>query len=441
MKRKLIGELKDWKNRSDRKPLILKGARQVGKTYLLEAFGKECFPRFHILNFEKDEKLGRIFEPDLNPKRIVQELCFQLDAEIDIENDLLIFDEIQYCPKALTSLKYFGEDIPELALCSAGSLLGLQPGEGSFPVGKVDFLSLFPMSFEEFLEGMEDSKSVSFIRNFKAGDSIPEIVHSHLWNQLKAYFIVGGLPEVVGTYADQSEITFNAFKRVRKKQEDLIATYHADMAKHAGKQNAMHLERLWRNVPAQLAREQNGSVQKFKFKNVVPGVNRFSRLAGVIDWLKTAGLVIQAHIVNSGELPFSAHKRENLFKLYLFDIGLLGALSGLPPKSILDYEYGSYKGYFAENYVAQEFVSSHARDVYAWRERTAEVEFLREVEGSVLPIEVKSGWVTQTKSLKVFAEKYRPSYRTVMSANNLYLDRKNKVHRYPLYFASRFPLV
>jgi len=440
MKRNLISELISWKNKKDRKPLIIKGARQVGKTYLLEAFGKEFFPDYHIINFEKDEKLSLIFEYDLNPKRIIQELCFKIDKDINIEKDLLIFDEIQNCPKALTSLKYFSEDLGGLAICAAGSLLGIQFSHNSFPVGKVDFLQLFPMSFEEFLDGTGDVKSTTFLKNFKHDISIPEVVHLHLWNQLKIYFIVGGLPEAVKTYDQRKENLFDALKHVRKKQEDLITTYHADMAKHSGKQNAMRLERLWKNIPAQLAREQNSKAAKFKFNNVIPGINRFSQLVGIIDWLKSAGLIIQTHIVNKGELPFSAYIKENFFKLYLFDIGMLGALSQLPPKSILEYDYGSYKGYFAENFVAQEFISSGVKDLYSWKEKTAEVEFLREYDSIVLPVEVKSGWVTQSKSLKVFSEKYTPPFRTIMSANKLHFDSKNKIHRYPLYLAYRFPV-
>jgi len=440
MNRHLISELIMWKNAKDRKPLILKGARQVGKTYLLEMFGKKYFPRYHLINFEKDEQVSRIFETDLNPKRIIQELCFKLDTAINIHKDLLIFDEIQNCPRALTSLKYFHEDLSELAIASAGSLLGIQLSDSGFPVGKVDFLSLFPMSFEEFLEGTDDVKSSAFINNFNAKKTIPDIVHWHLWNQLKIYFVVGGLPEAVKTYANRKDNLFDALTSVRKKQENLITTYHADMAKHSGKQNAMHLERLWRNIPAQLAREQNSSASKFKFKNIIPGINRFSQLAGLIDWLKAAGLVIQAHIINKGELPFSAYVKENSFKLYLFDVGILGALSQLPAKNILEYDYGSYKGYYAENFVAQAFICSGIQDIYSWRERTAEVEFLREIDGKIVPVEVKSGWVTQAKSLKVFSEKYNPPYRTIMSAKNLHVDTKNNVHRYPLYFASKFPL-
>jgi uncharacterized protein len=440
MKRKLLGRLEHWKNQKDRKPLILKGARQVGKTYLLEQFGRQYFSRFHSLNFERDALLGRVFDRDLDPKRIIQELSFYLDRKIDLESDLLIFDEIQYCPRALTSLKYFCEELPQLALCSAGSLLGLQLGDASFPVGKVEFLSLFPMTFYEFLEGIGDAKSVQFLSSLRLGDRIPDVIHQHLWDQLKRYWVVGGLPEVVKTYREIQDDLFVATKRIRKKQEDLIITYQADMAKHAGKQNALHLERLWQNIPAQLAKEQNGSATRFRFKGIMPTVNRYSQLVGTIDWLKTAGLIFQVKIVNSGHLPLSAYTRENLFKLYLFDVGMLGALSQLSPKSLLDHDYGSYKGYFAENVAIQELIAADEQPVYAWRENTAEVEVLKEINGKLFPIEIKSGWVTQAKSLKVFADKYHPDYRTVFSAKNLHIDVEKKVHRYPLYLAARFPL-
>jgi len=333
MERNVWNKLKTWQTKNNRKPLILKGARQVGKTYILKAFGRECFPRFHYANFEKDEQIVKIFENDLEPKRIVQELCFHLDTSIDTGNDLLIFDEIQNCPRALTSLKYFQEELSDLALCAAGSLLGIHLSDESFPVGKVEYCRMFPMSFEEFLRGVADDKSFNFLSNQQFNDSIPEVVHTHLWNQLKTYFVVGGLPEVVQTYADNKDDLFIALKLARKKQEDLISTYHADMAKHSGKQNAMQIERLWRSTPAQLAREQDGSAPKFKFKGIIPGIKGFSRLSGTIDWLKTAGLIIQTYIVNSGELPFSAHIKDNLFKIYFFDTGMLGAISNLPPKS------------------------------------------------------------------------------------------------------------
>lgn len=437
MRRDIWNQLIAWKKKKDRKPLVLKGARQVGKTYILRAFGKEHFSRAHYLNFEKYKQLDKIFQGDLIPKNILQDLGLYLGTSIDKENDLMIFDEIQNVPRALTSLKYFQEEIPELAICSAGSLLGVQMSDESFPVGKVEFLHMFPMSFEEFLRGAGNNELFEFLRGRKEPESIPDIVHGRLWEQLKIYFIVGGLPEIVKTFAEYKSDLFIALEKVREKQNNLLLTYIADIAKHSGKQNAMHIERLWRNVPAQLAREQDGSAGKFRFKGVIPGIKRYSQLAGSIDWLVSAGLIVKAHIVNSGQLPFSAHIAENTFKLYVFDVGLLGALSELPFKSIIDYGYGSYKGYFAENFAAQEFICSGVRGLYCWKERTAEVEFLREINGDVLPVEIKSGWVTQAKSIKVFAQKYHPRCRVILSANNLSLDSSNKVYRYPLYLASR----
>lgn len=441
MERALQPQLLAWKNKNNRKPLILRGARQTGKTYSLKRFGREAFGKTHYLNFEKEEKASRIFEQDLNPNRILQELAFYLDTPIDTKRDLLIFDEIQDCPHALTSLKYFSEEKSELALCSAGSLLGIHLNEASFPVGNVEFLNLYPLSFKEFLRGSGDEKSFQILNRLKKSDRIPEIIHDHLWQQLKIYFITGGLPEIIEIYNLAKGNLFEAFRTIRKKQEDLITAYIADMAKHSGKINAMHIERLWRNIPSQLAKEQNGSAPKFKFKGIIPGIQRYGRLAGVIDWLLAAGLIIKVPIVNSGRIPSSAYIQENSFKLYFFDVGLLGAISALPVKTILDYNYGSYKGYFAENFVAQEFLCGGNPEIYSWKERTAEVEFLKEVHGEVFPIEVKSGWVTQAKSLKVFNQKYSPPYTVILSAKNLHIDEAKGIHRYPLYLASRFPLV
>jgi len=438
MERNVWNKLIEWKNKKERKPLILKGARQVGKTYLLQAFGKECFPQVHYLNFEKNKQLAKIFEGNIAPSDILRDLSFYLNTSINKENDLVIFDEIQNVPRALTSLKYFQEELPCLAICAAGSLLGIQLSEESFPVGKVEFLKMFPMSFEEFLKGTGDDKAFEFLKGRKKFEDIPQIIHNHLWEQLKIYFVVGGLPEIVKTFVEYKNDLFIALQKVREKQNNLILTYLADIAKHSGKQNSMHIERLWRNIPAQLAREYDGSAAKFKFKGIIPGISRYSKLAGSIDWLVVAGLIIKVHIVNSGQLPFAAYATENSFKLYVFDVGLLGALSDLSPKSIMEYEYGSYKGYFAENFAAQEFVCSGVKELYCWKEGTAEVEFLREVNGDVFPVEIKSGWVTQAKSLKVFAQKYSPEYRTIFSANNLFIDSVNKIYRYPLYLASRF---
>jgi hypothetical protein len=253
--------------------------------------------------------------------------------------------------------------------------------------------------------------------------------------------VTGGLPEIVGIYRENREEEFRAFQLVREKQNHLILSYEADMAKHSGKLNSMNINRLWRNIPAQLGRETDGSAARFKFKDVIPGVRGYSGLSGIVDWLITAGLILKVHIVNQGRLPFAAFKDESVFKLYSFDLGILGAISRLSPRTIMDYAYGTYKGYFAENFVAQEFVASGVDELFSWKEATAEVEFLREIDGRPVPIEIKSGWVTQAKSIKVFAKKYTPPFRIVMSAREMVVDRVNRIHRYPLYLAMRIPFV
>ena len=431
-----MGKLVEWKNKDSRKPLLLKGVRQVGKTHLLKEFGRLHFSKCHYFNFEKQPSLAKLFEPDLNPQRILQALSFQLNHSITLGEDLVIFDEIQEAPKALTSLKYFQEECPQLHICGAGSLLGLYLNAGSFPVGKVTFETLRPMSFEEFLMAGED-KGLSFLRDFSASASNAEMIHDHLWNQLKHYFIVGGLPEAVATYVADKNNLFEAFSNVRKKQEDLLKSYYADIAKHAGKINAMHIDRVFRSVPAQLSQVQDGSIARFKFKGVVPGITHYDRLAGAIDWLESAGMVIKVHITNSGLLPFQSYSKENFFKLLIFDVGILGSMSDLSPKTILDYDYGSYKGYFAENFVAQEFIESGLEKLFCWQEQKMEVEFLAEKQGKVVPIEVKAGTATKAQSLKAFIEKY-PTCQPVVLSGKLVPEREKKGwSHYPLYLAGQ----
>ena len=443
MRRSIWKQLEHWKNKPNRKPLILKGARQVGKTYILKAFGEALFDGVHYLNFEKQERLSALFSGDLDPREILKNLSFHLDADIR-ENDLLIFDEIQNTPRALNSLKYFQEEMPQLHLCAAGSLLGLQLCDSSFPVGKVEFLNIYPMSFREFLSATGEKRSYNILAEFDdekldGKKPLPPLIHEHLWQQLKLYFVVGGLPEVVKLYASLKEKPFLSLKEARKLQEDLINAYLADMAKHSGKQNSMHLERLWRNIPSQLARELNGSTPKFTFKDIIPGLRRYSQLAGALDWLKTASLIIQVQIANRGLLPFSAYTAQNLFKAYLFDVGLLGALSDLPPKTILDYDYGSYKGYFAENFVAQEISCATSKPLHSWKESRSEVEFLLEIDGEIVPVEVKSGRATKARSLKAFVEKYSSKLGIIMSAENIEIG--THTHRYPLYLAEKIPQI
>lgn len=440
MKRLIAERLDVWQERGGRKPLLLQGTRQVGKTYSLKDFGSRHFRKFHYLNFEEHESFIPVFSGDLSPQRIIQDLALLRNEPIDLKEDLLILDEVQQCPRALTSLKYFAEDMPELAVCAAGSLLGVHLGESSFPVGKVDELHMFPLTFEEFLWA---GPNVMLSEAFAAIDSMTppsEALHAKLWEEFKVYLVTGGLPEVVAAFMENRDDMLEAFNETRAIQTRLISEYVADMAKHCGKQNAMHLERLWRNVPAQLGRDQNGASSKFVFKEVLPGLKGYERLAGTIDWLVSAGLIIRMPIVNSAQLPFTAYERDNFFKLFVFDVGILGALSRLPVTSILDYDYGTYKGYYAENVVMQELIAANWANVACWREGRAEVEFICEVDGVVIPVEVKSGWVTQAKSLRVFTQKYAPPYCIVFSARNLVAVGQSKKRNYPLYLASKFPL-
>lgn len=439
MERLILQDLIKWQMKKNRKPLIIKGVRQTGKTYILKQFATSQFPAFHYLNFEHNQKIANLFKDDFDPKRILNDLSFLLGTAIDKDNDLVIFDEIQACPRALTSLKYFAEQLPELALCCAGSLLGLHLGESSFPVGKVDFLEMRPMCFAEFLKANEDLKSLDILNQCTYSSSLSDIVHEHLWQQFKIYIVTGGLPEAIKTYVENKENFYDALMQVRRKQSEIIYGYYADIAKHSGKVNAMHIDRVWRAIPIQLAQSQDGTASRFQFKGILPGVDRYQRLANVIDWLQAAELIIKVPIVEHVELPLIAYTQESHFKLYLFDVGILGALSDLSPKTILDYDYGTYKGYFAENFVAQELLAKSNMNLYSWHKDRAEIEFLYMAENAILPIEVKSGWVTRNQSLNKYAEKYHPHYRTTMSAKPFHIDSKNDYHRYPLYMAYWFP--
>jgi predicted AAA+ superfamily ATPase len=325
--------------------------------------------------------------------------------------------------------------MPKAAICGVGSLLGLHLNQASFPVGKVQFLTLYPMSFKEFLLAIGQQKLFDLLNTLSPTTThIPDSIHQSLWTFLKKYFVVGGMPAAVSIYVEYQDTLFTAFQKVRDKQEDLIIAYEADIAKHAGKVNAMHIARVWRDVPAQLARAQDGSTQKFKFKGILPGIDRYQRLADTIDWLCAAQLVIKVPVIETPRIPLPAYAKDNTFKLYMNDIGLLGAMSQLPVKAILDQDYGSYKGYFAENYVAQALLNARHASLYAWQEGRSEIEFLHTDGADIIPLEVKSGNVTRAKSLQTFAAKYHPPYQIIFSAKAPGMQ-DGYVRYYPLYFA------
>ena len=267
MKRALYKNLLDWKTSPTRKPLLLKGARQVGKSYLLEDFGKNEFPKLHVFNFEQDKSLSLVFETDLNPNKILTDLSVHKGVRINPQSDLVIFDEIQACPRALTSLKYFCEFMPELAICCAGSLLGVSLSSESFPVGKVEFQNLFPMNFAEFLEALSEELLLEVLELALEEGTISEVAHWKLWECLKEYYVTGGMPQVVYEYILIRKNRLEAMNNTRKIQKELIEGYYRDFAKHSGKANSMHIVSVFEDVPMQLSRNIEGSVNRYRFNS------------------------------------------------------------------------------------------------------------------------------------------------------------------------------
>ena len=435
MKRNIIKELRNWQTSEIRKPLILYGARQVGKTYILREFGKKDFPRCHYVNFENDERLRSVFDDGISPRKIINELQFLLDCSINKAEDLVIFDEIQQCPRALTSLKYFSEEMPELAICGAGSLIGVNVAPDSFPVGKVTILNLYPLSFDEFLGGVKKTRLAELLENEELQEPLPRIAHDQLWKLWKIYLVIGGLPEAINIYRKNLENQYEAMKLVRRVQSDLLDTYMSDIAKHSGKANALHIERLWRNVAMQLARTQNDGARKFRFKDAVPGMRGYERLSSPLDWLEKARLILRTSIVKRAEIPLAGFAGDNRFKQYFFDVGLLNAITNTSPEQILKFNYGIYKGYVAENFVAQELHASGVRELFCWEGRTSEVEFLLETPSGIIPWEVKSGRIRQAKSLKTFEERYHPELSIILSPGNV--KKQGSRWQVPVYAAGR----
>lgn len=436
--RAALQSLTTWKNDTKRKPLILLGARQVGKSYLLREFGRESYQKCHIFDFEIDSKLGEIFEGDLNPNRILRDLSLYSGERIDINKDLVVFDEIQACGRALTSLKYFSEQLEELHLISTGSLLGvLLNNDNSFPVGKVTLLDLAPLSFSEFAEARTGSGLITEVAEaFAEARPISVAAHMRLTEELRLYTLTGGLPEVVASTLGKRHLKFDDVQEIRSIQKNLITSYLADMAKHCGSVNSMHLERLWRNVPQQLARGVDGTSNKFVFKDVIPGIKGYERLIGPLDWLAKARIILKVPIVENALLPLSSQTHENTFKLYLFDVGLLNAMLNTDPLALLNDNLEITKGYIYENFVAQELSTKIPEQIFCWRNKESEVDFLIDHKGELLPIEVKAGRRIRARSLTVFCKRYHPSKLAILSMNNLDLTSASEM-RFPVYLSSR----
>lgn len=428
MKRDIYRQLEEWKHSVRRKPLVLNGARQVGKTYALKHFGKTSFENMVYVNFEKDEQLGEYFQGTLDPKNIIKLLSIHTGSLITAGKTLLVFDEIQECPKALNSLKYFYEEANDYHVVAAGSLLGVKVSKDEgFPVGKVNFLNMYPLRFFEFLSATNNEQLRVFLEEYSSLNPLPAPLHEKLIQLLKYYFFIGGMPEAVAEY-----IKHDNFTVVRDVHMEILTAYEKDFAKHAPPNEVMKITTVWKQIHRQLAKEN----KKFIFSAIRKSA-RGRDFEVAIQWLLDAGLLHKSYLVQTPKFPLSAYADSDAFKIFLCDIGLLGAQSGLSQRTIIEGNllFTEFKGALTENYIAQELLASEGRQNYYWTsEGTAEVDFLLEGNHEIFPLEVKAGESQKKKSLLVYGQKYNPStlYRTTL----MNLKSDGNITNYPLYLIS-----
>lgn len=434
MKRLVFNQLTEWKNKAKRKPLVVTGARQCGKTYAIKEFGTQEFKNLAYFNFEGNEALKSIFDYDLNVKRIVEELAIYSSQKIEAGKTLLFFDEIQACPKAITSLKYFCEDMPGLHVIAAGSLLGvvIRQEEISFPVGKVERLQMYPMSFEEFVTASENGESLlKAARANNLQEPLRAVFAESLEKLLRYYYIVGGMPEAVATFYETKNLD-----AVSQVLANILQDYSDDFSKHAPTTDIPKRQLIWDSVPKQLAKDNN----KFVFSHVKAG-KRAADLEDALQWLFNAGLLHKLECVTSAELPLSNNADGTCFKVYMNDVGLLRVKSGLDAQTILNDTplYATFKGALTENFVHNELVKQGIHPHF-WRScNTAELDFLLEIRNELYPIEVKAEKHTKAKSYSQFCQKYSPKKGLKLSMKNISVTdvHGTETLQLPLYMSFR----
>jgi predicted AAA+ superfamily ATPase len=440
MQRKLLQQLLAWKNSEKRLPLLLEGARQVGKTYLLETlFGKAYYKDVIRINFEKaDSELLALFDGNMEPQRIVNYLSLKFNTPVNQDDTLIIFDEIQELPRALTSLKYFAEDAPEYHIAATGSLLGIALHSGtSFPVGKVDRLRLFPMDLEEFYWacGMQNQTNEAHeaIKNLHK-----PLIANDFRDAFQQYLAVGGMPAVVREWTENKDIS-----RVELILKNILADYKDDFSKHTTNAESRKISNLWRSVPQQFAKENH----KFAYKTVEPAA-RGRDYAFALDWLLDTGIIYKINLVAHGDkLPLSFYANNADFKVYALDVGLLRQLAGLPVSVVMgdDHIWSNFGGAFAENFVLQQLRSLGFEDAYYWASNAdnpkqpkgkSELDFVISFESTIIPIEVKSGEQVKGQSLRVFRNKYQPECSIRFSLKGL--EYNEGLLNIPLYYSFLF---
>lgn len=425
MKRIIEKKFLDWKNDLNKKPLLVYGARQVGKTYSIVEFGKQYYDNIVYLNFEGNASLKQVFDRDLNPKRILTELEAISGQRIIPEKTLIIFDEIQECERALTSLKYFCEECPEYHMVAAGSLLGLalNRGQFSFPVGKVNILTMYPLNFEEFLMALNRNDLIELIQTaYQANAPILPQIHELLLDYYHKYLAVGGMPAVVQAFLNQDD-----FDYVRIAQNEIQSSYYGDMTKYTNIKESNKIIATYRSIPSQLAKEN----KKFQYKLIGSGA-RATTYESSIEWLQTAGIIHKCNKVREGYLPLKIYEDLLSYKIYMSDVGLLASSLNLTIQNILTDKISSdAKGAIAENYVMQQLVSLDLQPYYWESNGKAELDFVIQTEEEVTPIECKYADNVQAKSLKVFMQKYHSNYAIRISSKNFGFE--NNIKSVPLY--------
>lgn len=417
-------DLKKWKNDS-KMPLMLVGARQVGKTYVLDNFCKENYEKYIYINLDKEEDISQIFESSIDPDTIIEKIEIIKNINIDIENTVIFFDEIQVSERAITSLKYFCESVKPYKIVCAGSLLGVKINrfKSSFPVGKVTIKYLYPMNFEEFLLSLNEDKLIDEIKtHYITNESVIEPIHEKAMDLYKKYLVLGGMPQVINDFLNnEKNITHVNFDL----QKQIITSYLADMNKYTENSEGVKNSQIYNSIPKELARVNN----TFKF-SLVDESARKSRYESSLDWLLASNMVLKCDLTEKNESPLKAFVNSLKFKLYLSDVGLLRSLSNIEYNEILLDKNEMFRGVLTENFVACSLFPK-SKELYYYNFDKYEIDFLVKIDGEIIPIEVKSGRRTNSKSLNEYIKKYNPKYSIRISGKNFGFD--NNIKSVPLY--------